>query len=201
MTDTTWTQPTAKELLAQVRRIVAEHPSRHMQTTWMAGLFGAVNNLTVDEARAYALTDLPEEPADPERPVCGTTACVAGWLAILGSEPGTVIDSMTVRLPSGSRSNIWNEAQRLAGLSDEQQSWLFSGFRTRTEVLDGLDALIEDPKADLAALYRVTKTVTVTVTDSDGSEMLSRVVEMIGDRRYGEENLVLRAIREVYYEL
>lgn len=151
MNATEWVQPAPRELLVLVRDIVEDHPERHNQGRWVGNVFEKIAVMTVDELRQYALADMPESPAMPDRPVCGTTACVAGWAVIAGSAPGSVIKrteweyDTEVTFPDGTGKQVSQYAQELLDLDSGQASWLFDEYRTREEVLFGLDALIGNP--------------------------------------------------------
>jgi hypothetical protein len=139
------------ELLRLVREIVATNPDRHRQEIWLGNAFGHVCG-TAGEARQYALSPLPEEPGDPQLPVCGTRGCVAGWLAILSLPAGTRLEGDEdgfLRLPDGSFWYVRDMAMDAAGLDFAQADWLFNGGRTREQVIAGLDMLIQDENADL----------------------------------------------------
>lgn len=75
---------------------------------------------------------------------CGSTACVAGWAAILTSPPGTVIeDSCNLLLPGAAyRTTLERQGADALGLGIGYKSdWLFSGARSKAEVLAALDAI------------------------------------------------------------
>lgn len=175
-----WTQPDRVTLLTGVRDIVRDNPGRWYQGAWVDNKFGSTDPLPVEDIRPYATEDMPDHPVSAEVPVCGTTGCVAGWIAILGSPPGTIIFNSGVRLPDGVLRSVSEQAGGLAGLNWEQRSWLFSGDRDRDEVLAGLDMLIEDPDAELGVPETVTRTITVTVS-SEGGEIWSRSFEITRD--------------------
>ena len=82
---------------------------------------------------------IPAEPANEANPVCGTVACVAGWAVILGETDYQILQTSFAGLYTHKR------AMELLNLSDWEADYLFSAARSRTEVLDYLDALIGDP--------------------------------------------------------
>ncbi len=148
-----WTPLEGRDLLIAVRRIVGNNPERYNQESWISNVFRSayvqrpLPTLLVDMARQFAYLPVPVTPADATRPVCGTTGCVAGWGAILGAPDGTQVNNGSVFLPDGTDSSIWDYARERFGLDTMQASWLFEGNRTRDEVLEALDALIENPRA------------------------------------------------------
>jgi hypothetical protein len=144
--------------------------------------------------RAYALLPVPEFPENPAEPYCGSTACVAGWVSVLASPPGSYLyDGYYVRTPDGDSHSISNFGQEAAGLSYTQAEWLFDGARSREEVLAGLDALLENPEADVRHIGL--KTMTVTVTDDEGNQLYTRQVKV---ERNADEFIVLRT---AYYQV
>lgn len=148
-----WTPPSREELLSGVLSIV--DTDRWDQNVWLGNEFDvfAVWDLTVDEIRPYAGQPLPVEPSDEERPVCGTTGCVAWWIAVLAAPPGTKIDPSGLFLPDGSESGISTYARTAVGLSVEQAAWLFDGDRSRDEVVEALTLLTANPDANLYDIY------------------------------------------------
>jgi hypothetical protein len=136
------------ELMAKVRAIIEQHPSRHRQSSWVGNvftyMFGNGKPRAAEELAGFATTDMPDEPADPENPVCGTTACVAGWAAILAAPKGaTIINMFDIAIPARKITgrmaydyrSIPTYAQEKLGLTDDQATWLFSGYRKREEIL------------------------------------------------------------------
>jgi hypothetical protein len=100
--------------------------------------------MPTQELCSFAAKVIPETPEDPNNPLCGTQACVAGWVVILGSPPGSYLTSNYAVLPGGIRMGIGHYASRLLRLDEVQASYLFDANRTRDEVLEALEALIED---------------------------------------------------------
>jgi hypothetical protein len=98
------------------------------------------------------------EAHDQRNVACGTTACVAGWaiaqevarLDGLDLVPGITNVEKVVYSDGGLlNSSLYDalDADRLLGLDFEEASWLFDPVRTRNEVLDELDRLIERASA------------------------------------------------------
>jgi hypothetical protein len=161
---TEFTQPSPGELKQQVYDLIRRHPDRHDQGTWVGSAFtGKFGTAAVSKIRAR-LRRRKSVPATQQSPdgLCGTTACVAGWGAILGSPPGAVIVvqgwdawEASIRYPDGTEKYIAEAAAELMELDDDQAEWLFRSDRSRTEVLAGLRLLIEHPdtlKDELEAL-------------------------------------------------
>lgn len=126
-----------KEVAAEAASLIRLRPERHDQTVWLD--FGRNDDpdheceMPVGEivASLYA-----------EEGSCGTTACVAGWVAILTAPWGSYItDSGSVVWPDGSLHSIELAGQGGLGLGYDAAHWLFAGDRERAEVLTALDRL------------------------------------------------------------
>jgi hypothetical protein len=188
-----WVQPTRVQLLSDVVDILEYNPERHDQRHWVTGEFGTngIYGATVDVLRRFADQPMPDEPVDEAAPVCGTQGCIAGWLAIKGSPPGTVIasDGNLILPGAGYITTISAQAAHVAQLDANQSAWLFNGDRERPELIDALNQLIEDPDAAIwtdgyeddyededeacecdECTQPETLTYTVTVTSADGEE-------------------------------
>lgn len=147
-----WVPPSARELKIMVRNYIELYPDRHNQGVYFGNPFlpGYPSRLssTLAEVRAQAFQPLPESPADPVRPVCGTTACVAGWAIIFGEDPAASLHSSWDFLnAAGEVVDAHERAGELLGLDEEQAGYLFYEARTRAEVLVYLTRLIEDAAA------------------------------------------------------
>jgi hypothetical protein len=154
------------ELMAKVRAIIEQHPSRHRQSSWVANVFNpsiyaTTKPLTTEALAGVAGTDMPAEAANPENPICGTTACVAGWAAILAAPKGaTIINMFDIAIPAGKITgrmvydyrSIPIYAQEKLGLTDIQAAWLFSGYRKRQEILAAMAWLPDHQDASREAL-------------------------------------------------
>jgi hypothetical protein len=79
-----------------------------------------------------------------QNPTCGTTACVAGWAAIKVSPLGTLITASGVIYPDGRTASAANVGEVALGLSYEQAEYLFSGGRTKDEVVWVLESIRDD---------------------------------------------------------
>jgi hypothetical protein len=143
------------DLMRRVAEVIRNNPERHSQTVWIEAHIVPFAPTFFQAARAeeiapYALRPLPEKPEDPDRPVCMTTACVAGWAAVLGAPPGTVFRNLSVTPPGGTRPTfIWNYARNLLGLTESQADWLFAPYRSREQILAALDYLPDHPEVNL----------------------------------------------------
>jgi hypothetical protein len=149
-----WVQPSPRELLVMIRDLFRRHPDRHKQNSWVDSEFGFSEGDTRRILRLLSRRkSIPETQVSPDG-LCGTRGCVAGWADIFGSPPGTRIELQfngyaLLVYPDRSREGVDQAAQRLLALSGDQADWLFEADRTHEEVLAALDALIDDPAADL----------------------------------------------------
>jgi len=163
------------ELLAEVREIIVAHPERHNQASWIGNrlanmavlLRGRSANrrrLPVAELLPWMTRDMPGAPEDPDNPVCGTTGCVAGHIALRAAPKGSLVDDQFLYVPAGvkdragepvySAEHIGTWAAERAGLTGAQREYLFSALRTRDEVLAALEYLPAHPDATLTELAR-----------------------------------------------
>jgi hypothetical protein len=119
--------PEPAALAAQIANIIRDHPSNWYQGSW----------LHTDRANvADILAELDGVGG------CQTTACVAGWAAILTAPPtaaphathNTIFDLDI----DGTAAEIKTLARDALGLSDAEAEWLFDGVRNRAEVLGAL---------------------------------------------------------------
>ena len=163
--------PPPAEVITRVARLIRDHPDRYNQRTWFSSAFlpgwydryGAAGMYPLQPRTSYVpVADLaqfgdqpvPDEPADPGRPLCGTTACVAGWAVILAGDPEISLqfDGGAFRAPgSFFPADIASYARQLMGLGEDQAEWLFDADRTTGQVLWALDALLADPGTNLEA--------------------------------------------------
>jgi hypothetical protein len=128
-----------QEVAATVAAIIRNQPDRWRQGSWFNGEWAGywadadkyVEGVTVEQAR---------ESLNPGRS-CGSTACVAGWAAILTAPPGTRLRGTHLRLPEGKDAYTSVMAAEALGLSGWDGDWLFDGGRVREEVLAALDSI------------------------------------------------------------
>lgn len=135
-----------KALIRKVRNIVKNHPDRHNQEVWYTSKFDARNlyRASVEKLRKYATKPLPAEQAMPDG-YCGTTACVAGWAAILSAPRGTTLDGVEgLILPDGEGIDVQEYAAEQMGLDWDESDYLFHSARTREEILSNLDAMLAE---------------------------------------------------------
>jgi hypothetical protein len=153
------------ELMAKVRAIIEQHPSRHRQASWVANafditMFRSTDPRPIEDLTGLAVTDMPDTPANREDPICGTTACVAGWAAILAAPKGALLNTFDIVIPGeivdGKQTYLHGSisayAQDRLGLTDSQATWLFSGYRKREEILNALAWLPDHQDATYDAL-------------------------------------------------
>lgn len=182
-TPTEYVRPTRRQLIQRVKHLVQYNPSRHEQAVWIGSGFDydtlgeevPWRGVTLGEIAAYALQPVPDEPEN-ETYLCGTTGCVAGWTVALGLDPRAKFfsDDFSVELTDGTVRAIPDLAAEILDLDSHQRSYLFSPSRTTDEIVKSLDALLEDPRADIEHLDQ--HKYTVTVTDANGRELITREV-------------------------
>jgi hypothetical protein len=116
-------------LIDAVLDIVENHPELHDQSLWVDGLREALEGGT--------------------EPDCGTTACVAGWAAILSAPAGSRIESTGHVLLAGEdiSRDVEEYAVEALGISESGGVWLFSQLRTRDEITVSLRYLKAYPEA------------------------------------------------------
>lgn len=107
------------------------------QGSWFRGMVddNGVSSLTVDFVRDMLKANEWK---------CGTTACVAGWAAILTAPKGYRIDAISDRIvPPGGEMGETAETigTRVLDLSRSEADWLFSSSRDEDEVLRALDMI------------------------------------------------------------
>lgn len=118
------------ELAKKVRELIRKYPEKHDQNTWCSN-----------------------ESANPLKS-CGTTACIAGWVAAVRGYTVAQIESEEVFADKGIYS-VARYAQQELKLTDDQEGALFYEFHN-TSALAMLDLLIEsNGEADSADLREV----------------------------------------------
>lgn len=124
---------TPQELALAVRKIIENHPENWEQGVWCG--IPAIGS-TVDVIRSSMVDG-----------ACGSTACVAGWTAILAAPAGSVITvgsrrwAECLRLPNGAVTSIRNVAENALGLTYYEADFLFDSVRVKDEVIAILTAI------------------------------------------------------------
>ena len=147
--------------MALVRKIIKKNKRRHDQDRWI-GLPESYEESwhPLEAVAAYAMQAVPEMPEDPANPICMTTACVAGWAAVLGSPPGTQIRRTSsgdaiLKIPGQvERPDMRQAAIDALGINTNQAEWLFNGSRKRKQVLAALKWLPDHQDATHTDLLR-----------------------------------------------
>lgn len=128
------------ELMERLRQLILMRPQLHDQQIW-------VHNAR--EGTPAALISRWAESGEP----CKTTACVAGWAAILGAPKHAYV--YRARVIIGSRKIPVSEyAAHVLGLTPDQQYFLFRGDASRDAVLWALKWLPDHPDANWLQLSR-----------------------------------------------
>jgi hypothetical protein len=133
---------TALKLRGKVRDVIRDHPERHDQSLWFSS--SACGADPADVA-LWADRPVPHVAVNPDAPVCQTTACVAGWAAIMAAPKGSRLDRAGVILIYGEYHEIGRVATDALELYLTDAGWLFAGDRSRDEVVAALDILADDP--------------------------------------------------------
>lgn len=121
-----------QEVAAEIAGIIRMWPRRWYQGSWFQARYEVYHRRV--ELVAASLSE--------DNAACGSTACVAGWAAILTSPKGTLIGADLLSPPGGLQAQHIHDAGRHAlGLSEEDAAWLFYGTRSREQVLAALDSL------------------------------------------------------------
>ena len=129
VTDGYRTEWTPQELAAEIAAVIRDHEALWYQGSW----FGLGGGRPIESLRAALLE---------ESPVCGTTACVAGWAAAFASPKGTKVwAGGSLEFPDGGGVDVMDVARCALGLSQADAGWLFDGIRTKDEVLEALDGI------------------------------------------------------------
>ena len=149
-----------RDLIVAVREILVKNPERHDQAYWVGNYYLTPDELMdsggfqipLDEVRPYAMRPIATEPEDSGArwPVCGTIGCVAGWAGVLAAPPGSTLTGFMLTLPDGEQWELSRWVARRMGISQAQAAYLFSPNRSRERLIRLLDALAEDPDANLA---------------------------------------------------
>ena len=146
--------------MALTRKVIKKNKGRHEQEHWIGLPEFYADWQPVETVAVYARQPVPAMPEDPANPVCMTTACVAGWAAVLGSPPGTKIrriggsDARLMIPGQDGEPDLRAAAIELLDIDPGQAEWLFNGSRTRKQVLKALKWLPEHQDATHRDLLR-----------------------------------------------
>lgn len=121
-----------KDVAAEVAAIIRLQPARHDQSLWFDGHDGEDGNEVIAVETVLAALYSDDD-------LCGSTACVAGWAAILAAAADTYIAEGSYLLPS--YQPIESAGRRALGISHDEAMWLFNCRRSREQVLAALDSL------------------------------------------------------------
>lgn len=141
------TQYTPAELAEEIAEIVRTKDLLWNQGSYFNGVRTLPGVLTVTELR-----ELIGDPEDDAKTACGSTACIAGWAAVLTSPPGAVVtDGGGIYIPAkpgddpfafeSDRRTAFDAGREALDISYDDAGWLFSGYREKDEVLEALDAI------------------------------------------------------------
>lgn len=141
------------KLAAHVADIIRDRALLWQQWTWYAP--GSSQHEEVPASDFYDEWMVPvssiRETLMNTTDCCGSTACVAGWTAILAAPEGSAIsENGMLRLYSdGEFTHLASYARAQLNLTLPQTNWLFEGHRTVTEVLWALDNIAADKEWDV----------------------------------------------------
>lgn len=133
------------ELARKALEHIAKYPEAHDQTKWVfRNLDDGLRGEAYQEAKCF-----PVSASNGEHPPCGTTLCMAGWVAFLGAPEGAKIDVLTghVVLPTGSEGDIEYYARDLLGLSGSQANAMFYQAKTAEHLTKMVGHLEDNPDA------------------------------------------------------
>jgi hypothetical protein len=123
--------------LPEINRVLAHceaHPKRHDQGMW---LYIPESGWTEDEETL--ITDWQ----------CHTTACLAGWTAILNGWKPEHIDSVLVCNPAtGEIDSVPTVARKILGLTVEQAQVLFTRTTTVADIRACVDRFLAEESAE-----------------------------------------------------
>jgi hypothetical protein len=112
--------------------VLSSRPDLHSQRLWMSGF------ITPRNFRKQL--DYPDE--------CGTTACLAGWVAALTCDAAFRLSPNFIILDDGNVKSYSYYARERLGLTHTQAAVLFRVCETTEEVIHGLKYLKDHPDAD-----------------------------------------------------
>jgi len=132
-----FTDPAA--IAAEVAKIIRLTPKRWDQKAWFTSEANADTYVAVSSVRE----SLSSEPYS-----CGTTACVAGWTAVVSSPANAKLNGSRITVPSSADfpsvdRYIESYAQGKLQLTSTQSHWLFYAQRSKEQVLWALDKIAE----------------------------------------------------------
>ena len=141
---------TSAQVAAEVARRIRTNPRRHDQANWFwfkshpekLEITPQVSYGASYERSPVAVIDVSEIGA------CGTTACVAGYVALVVT-PGTQYVSIC-ELFSADHEVLgcpYEIAKSALRLSTDEAEWLFCEDRTRRQILGSLDRMADGKRA------------------------------------------------------
>jgi hypothetical protein len=143
MTETATREFTPAELAALIADIIRNQEDRWGQGSWFyAPNWGKWDSELYEDVYTPIPVEKVQASLEPGS-TCASTACVAGWAAVLTSPPGTVIvDTYHLQLPSrADKTSLERRGQEALDLDRYEADWLFSACRSKAEVLAALDAI------------------------------------------------------------
>jgi len=135
----------SQRIAARIAEIIRTRPAAWDQEVWLkldAGHGGDVASMRAD--------------LDAGDGSCGTTACVAGWAAILNAPenakaaPPQYWLIRRLVMPDGTAAEIKRLGQAALEIDGRVMSWLFADYRTRDQVLTALDSLAAGRRPELS---------------------------------------------------
>lgn len=147
---------TAAELAGAVLDVIAAVGGALLdQGAWFR-LPGTDDEEWEDTGDAYPAREWLDAMAAPGARNCGTTACGAGWTAVLAAPDGTVIEGgFRLRFPDGTCLSVKEYATRRLDLHWREAAYLFEAPRSRDEVIAGYTAIRDGRRvAGLPAFQR-----------------------------------------------
>lgn len=120
------------EVLLEALNAALENPHHHNQTAW----------ISTDDGKPVAV-----RADNSDTPPCGTTLCLAGWIAFQQAPAGSTLRPTTARcnayvdFANRDKQHVRAFAEEAAGLTRDEAEVLFSAFRT-PEALSRLVAYI-----------------------------------------------------------
>jgi hypothetical protein len=127
----------------EIATIIREHDELWDQESWFDA--PGIGVVTSEQMRGYL--EAVRNDQDPDKNICGSRGCVAGWAASLYSPAGSKLHSFRsyIELPKGFSYDGEREvpielfAKDMLGLDGDQAGWLFGGSRSKEQVLWALE--------------------------------------------------------------